>query len=121
MQAVMAAIAGYLGYYTSQTQPNGKIQAKQLREATERNVQGEPSRGASYDFNMYAHRLVEELKGTIRTAVGGMDLSLHWSVESDILAAECIRTFPTVASPATLLLKREEKGPSNAAACKEDR
>ena len=49
-----------------------------------------------------------ELKGTIRTAVEGMNLSLHWSNESDILAAECIRTFPTATFPATLLLKREE-------------
>ena len=37
-----------------------------------------------------------------------MNLSLHWSDEADILAAECIRTFPTVTFPATLLLKREE-------------
>ena len=49
-----------------------------------------------------------ELKGIIRTAVEGMNLSLHWNGESHILAAECIRTFPTVTYPATLLLKREE-------------
>ena len=48
-----------------------------------------------------------ELKGTIRTAVEGINLSLHWD-EPDILAAECIRTFPTVTFPAMLLLKREE-------------
>ena len=49
-----------------------------------------------------------ELKGTIRTAVEGMNLSLHGSDDADILAAECIRTFPTVTFLATLLLKREE-------------
>ena len=49
-----------------------------------------------------------ELKGTIRTAAEGVKLSLHWSDEADILAAECIRTFPTVTFQATLLLKREE-------------
>ena len=47
MQAVMAAIAGYFGGYTSKMQPIGEKQVKQLREATERKVQGEPSRGAA--------------------------------------------------------------------------
>ena len=110
MQAVMAAIAGYFGGYTSQMQPIGEKQVKQLREATERKVQGEPSRGAARDFHLYARRLVKdlELKGTVRTAVEGMNLSLHWNDEADILAAECIRTFPTVTFPATVLLKREE-------------
>ena len=37
-----------------------------------------------------------------------MNISVHWSKESDVLAAECIRTFPTATFPATLLLKREE-------------
>ena len=82
---------------------------QQLREATERKVAGEPAAGAAEEFTKYARRLVNdlELKGTIRTAVEGMNLSLHWSDEADILAAECIRTFPTVTFPATLLLKRE--------------
>ena len=66
-------------------------------------MQGEPSRGASRDFQLYARRIVKdlELKGTVRTAVEGMNLSLDWRDESDILAAECIRTFPTVTFPAT--------------------
>ena len=87
-----------------------ELSVKQLREATELKVQGEPSRGAAEDFKLYARRLVKdlELKGTVRTAVEGMNLSLHWSDESDVLAAECIRTFPTVTFPATMLLKREE-------------
>ena len=60
-------------------------------------------------MKIYARRLFKdlELKGTIRTAVEGVNLSLHW-LEADILAAECIRTFPTVTFPETLLLKREE-------------
>ena len=60
-------------------------------------------------MKIYARRLVKdlELKGTIRTAVEGVNLSLHWN-EADILAAECIRIFLTVTFPATLLLKREE-------------
>ena len=110
MQSVMAAIAGYFGGYTSKMQPIGERQVQQIREATERKVQGEPSRGAAADFQKYARRLVKdlELKGTVRTAVEGINRSLHWQDESDILAAECIRTFPTVTFPATLLLKREE-------------
>ena len=109
MQAVMAAIAGYFGGYTSKMQPIGERQIKQLREAIERRVAGDKSQGAAQDFKIYARRLVKdlELKGTIRTAVEGVNLSLHWN-EADILAAECIRTFPTVTFPATLLLKREE-------------
>ena len=83
---------------------------KQLREATERKVQGEPSRGEAEDSKLYARRLVEdlELKGIVRVAVEGMNLSLHWSDESDVLAAECIRILPTATFPSTLLLKREE-------------
>ena len=109
MQAVMATIAGYFGGYTSKMQPIGERQIKQLREAIERRVAGNKSHGAAQDFKLYARRLVKdlELKGTIRTAVEGVNLSLHWN-EPDILAAECIRTFPTVTFPATLLLKREE-------------
>ena len=72
-------------------------------------VAGDKSHGAAQDFRIYARRLVKdlELKGTIRTAVEGVNLSLHWN-DADILVAECIRTFPTVTFPATLLLKREE-------------
>ena len=108
-QAVTVAIAGYFGGYTSKMQPIGERQIKQLREAIERRVAGDKSLGAAQDFKIYARRLVKdlELKGTIRTAVEGVNLSLHWN-DADILAAECIRTFPTVTFPATLLLKREE-------------
>ena len=76
MQAVMAAIAGYFGGYTSKMQPIGERQVKQLREATERNVEGEPSKRAAEDYNNHARRLVKglELMGTIRTAVEGMNL-----------------------------------------------
>ena len=47
MQAVMAAIAGYFGGYTSKMQPIGERQTKQLREATERKVEGEKSKRCS--------------------------------------------------------------------------
>ena len=47
------------------------------------------------------------MKGTIRTTVESVNLSLY-SDHSDVLMAGCIRTFPTVTFPASLLLKREE-------------
>ena len=57
----------------------------------------------------YSRRLVRdlEIKGIVRTAVEGTDLSLH-AAHTDILQAECVRTFPTVRFPANELLKREE-------------
>ena len=69
-------------------QPIGERQTKQLREATERNVEGDKPTCASEDFKKYARRLVKgsERKGTMRTAVEGVNLSLHWN-QSDILAA----------------------------------
>jgi hypothetical protein len=47
------------------------------------------------------------MKGTIRTAEESVNLSLY-AAHVDVLMAECIRTFPTVTFPASLLLKREE-------------
>ena len=93
MQAVMAAIAGYFGGYTSKMQPVGEQETKQLREAAERKVEGETSGGVADDFKKYVRRMVKDLevKGTIRTAVEGINLSLHWN-HPDALMAECIRT-----------------------------
>ena len=48
-----------------------------------------------------------EIKGIVRTAVEGTNLSLH-TAHTDILEAECLRTFPTIRFPANELLKREE-------------
>ena len=47
------------------------------------------------------------MKGIVRTAVEGTNLSLH-AAHTDILEAECVRTFPTIRFPANELLKREE-------------
>ena len=60
-------------------------------------------------FQDYSRRLVKDLeaKGIIRTAVETLNLATH-ATDTDILSAECMRTFATVAFPATLLLKREE-------------
>ena len=109
MQSVMAALAGYFGGYTSKMQPIGERETQQLRNAAQRRVDCEPSEGRERDFQKSVRRLVKdlEMKGTIRTAVESANLSLY-AKNKDILKAECIRTFPHVNFPASLLLKREE-------------
>ena len=109
MQSVMAALAGYFGGYTSKMQPIGERETKQLREATQRRVAGEASEGQATYFNKYVRRMLKdlEMRGTIRTSAETTNLSLHAN-NSDVLKGECIRTFPHVNFPASLLLKREE-------------
>ena len=64
---------------------------------------------AAKDFQKYSRRLVRDLeaKGIVRTALETVNLA-RFCDSSDVLRAECIRTFPTVTFPASLLLKREE-------------
>ena len=109
MQANMAAIAGYWGGYTAKMQHIGQRELQQLREALQRKVEGEKSEGEAKDFHNYSRRLVKdlEMKGVIRTAVEGINLSLH-AKHPDVLMGECIRTFPSVNFPAMALLLREE-------------
>jgi hypothetical protein len=109
MQQVMAAIAGYFGGYTSKMQSIGEKETRQLREAAQRKISAEVKENETQEFHKYVRRLVKdlEMKGTIRTAVESVNLSLH-ADHADVLMAECIRTFPTVTFPASLLLKREE-------------
>ena len=109
MQAVMAAIAGYFGGYTSKMQPIGERETRLMREAAERKVEGEKKGSTASDFQKYVRRIVKdlEMKGIIRTSLESINLSLH-ATHKDVLKSECIRTFPTVTFPATLLLKREE-------------
>jgi len=61
-------------------------------------------------FQEYSRRLGRDLegKGILRTSTEATNLAIHANIEYDVLKAECIRTFPTVTFPATLLLKREE-------------
>ena len=108
-QSVMAALAGYFGGYTSKMQPIGESETKQLREAAQRRVAGEASEGQAKYFNKYVRRMLKdlEMRGTIRTSAETTNLSLHAN-NSDVLKGECIRTFPHVNFPASLLLKREE-------------
>ena len=64
---------------------------------------------AAQAFQRFSRRLLKDLesKGIIRTSVESLNLSLH-ADHTDVLSAECVRTFPTVTFPATLLLRREE-------------
>ena len=80
-----------------------------MREAAQRKIEAVAKDSDARDFQKYVRRFVKnlEIKGTIRTAVESVNLSLC-ADHSDVLMAECIRTFPTVTFPASLLLKREE-------------
>ena len=62
-------------------------------------MEGERSEGVVDYFQKYVRRIGKdfELKGTIQTAVEGINLSLPWN-HSDALMAECIRTSLVVIS-----------------------
>lgn len=78
-----------------------------LQRRLDSNVHRPNSTGRA--FQEYSKRLVRDLegKGVTRTAVETVNLAANIN-EKDDLAAECIYTFPKVAFPATLLLRREE-------------
>jgi hypothetical protein len=109
LQAGLAMAAGYFGGYTSKMQDVGQKELARMRESLSRKLSVEPRYLEVKEFQMYSKRLVKDLeaKGIIRTAVESLNLQLKGHCE-DVTMAECIRTFPTVTFPATLLLKREE-------------
>ena len=109
MQAAMATQAGYFGGYAAKRQHVGERGTRKMYESTQRSIASSKTVPASEDFKKYSRRLVRdlELKGIVRTAVEGTNLSLH-AAHTDILEAECVRTFPTIRFPANELLKREE-------------
>ena len=80
-----------------------------MNEALSRKVENTTKESQAKEFQRYSRRLVRDLeaKGIVRTAVECTNLSIHAN-NSDVLMAECIRTFPTVTFPASMLLKREE-------------
>ena len=109
MQASMATQAGYFGGYAAKMQHVGERETRMMYESVQRAVASSKPGPAAEEFKKYSRRLVRdlEMKGIVRTAVEGTNLSLH-AAHSDILQAECVRTFPTVRFPANELLKREE-------------
>ena len=109
VQVGQAVTAGYFGGYSAKMQEVGKKELESMRRALTRKVEGEPDNVEAKSFRHYSGRLLRDLegKGIIRTTVETVNLAME-APNSDILAAECFRTFPSVTFPASLLLKREE-------------
>ena len=109
-QVIQSVIAGYFGGYTAKAQEVGRKELKRMGTTLERKLQVEASSANDpANFRYYSQRLVRDLeaKGILRTVVETTNLAIHYN-KNDVLASECIRTFPTVTFPANLLLKREE-------------
>ena len=102
-------MAGYFGGYTAKVQDVGMKELRRMRESLERKVDRAAKKPVPQEFQEYSKRLLKglEAKGTVRTAVGTLNLSLA-AGHPDILRAECLRTFPTVTFPAAALLREED-------------
>ena len=87
----------------------GQKELRRMEESHSRNSGSRTNTPAHRLLQDYSRRLVKDLesKGVLRTTVETVNLEIH-AANSDPLAAECIRTMPTVTFPATVLLKREE-------------
>ena len=109
VQVGQAVTAGYFGGYSAKMQDIGKRELLGLEQGVVRKAAVSTEKSEHAMYMDYARRLVRDLegKGIVRTAVETTNLAVH-SAEHDILSAECIRTFPSVSFPATLLLRREE-------------
>ena len=108
-QVGQAAAAGYFGGYAAKMQHIGQKELKHLQQAVERKLEVEEKLNDVGAFKLYGKRIVKDLegKGIIRTAVEATNLCL-FADHHDRLMAECIRSFPSVNFPGTLLLRREE-------------
>ena len=109
VQAGQAVTAGYFGGYAAKMQSVGTKELQAMERSLQRKLEVAPAMPETKSFHEYSRRLVRDLegKGVIRTSVETVNLSLH-ADSKDILDAECVRTFPSIHFPATLLLKREE-------------
>ena len=109
VQVGQAVTAGYFGGYSAKMQDIGRRELWALEQGVVRKVKVDMETSESKAYRKYAERLVRYLdgKGIVRTAVETTNLAVH-NAEHDILRAECIRTFPSVSFPATLLLRLEE-------------
>ena len=105
----MVTQAGYFGGHAAKMQHVGERETRNMYASTQRSMASSKTVPAGEDCNKYSRRLVRylEITGIVRTAVEGANLSLH-AAHTDILEAECVRTFPTIRFPANELLKREE-------------
>ena len=108
LQAAQSLAAGYFGGYTAKMQDIGRRELEAMQQALERKLSTNANSEAK-QFHDLSRRIVKDLeaKGTVRTSVEGLNLSMH-AANPDALAAECWRTFPTIMFPAQSLLRREE-------------
>ena len=109
LQAAQAMAAGYFGGYSAKMQDVGFKEIQRMEKSLNRNLEAEKPGTADEQFRRFSKRLLRDLeaKGIIRTSLEGLNLAAH-ADNPDPLRAECFRTFPTVAFPATQLLRREE-------------
>ena len=109
VQIGQAVTAGYFGGYSAKMQDIGQKELQRLQLSVDRKTIQSKEVSGPAAHRMYAQRLVKDLecKGIIRTAVECVNLAL-FANHPDKLRAECVRTFPSVHFPATLLLRREE-------------
>ena len=108
LQSAQSLAAGYFGGYAAKMQDIGRRELQAMGQALERKLAGE-NKNEAKQFHDLSRRIVKDLeaKGTVRTSVEGLNLSMH-AANPDVLAAECWRTFPTIMFPAQTLLHREE-------------
>ena len=109
VQVGQAVTAGYVGGYSAKMQSIGRAELMSMVQGVLRKAEVSSQETRAKAYLEYSRRLVRDLegKGIVRTAVEATNLNVNTD-ENDVLRAECIRTFPTVTFPATLLLKREE-------------
>ena len=109
VQVGQAVTAGYFGGYSAKMQSIGRAELMSMVQGVLRKAEVSSQETRAKAYLEYSRRLVRDLegKGIVRTAVEATNLNVNTD-ENDVLRAECIRTFPTVTFPATLLLKREE-------------
>ena len=107
--AMQSMMAGYFGGYSAKLQDLGSKELQRLREALERKIDRMVRLPLPKAFQEYSKRLLKDLeaKSLVRTAVESLNLSVS-GTRTDVLRAECIRTFPTITFPAAELLRREE-------------
>lgn len=112
LQASQAAAAGYFGGYTSKMQDVGEKELSRMRDSLYRKLETEPKMKIGEQYRCYSKGLLRDLeaKGTIRTVTEAVNLALHAN-QAAVLQLECIRTFPTVSIPASLLLCAKKSRP----------
>ena len=109
LTAAQSMAAGYFGGYSAKVQDIGAKELTQLRDSLERKVDRTTALSAHKMFQEYSKRLLKDLeaKSVVRTAVESLNLSVFGS-HSDVLFAECYRTFATLTYLVVALLWREK-------------